>query len=311
MIDSNLKAEHRIYSNLPEDLKKIMKENLLSEEEHAVVLEDIKEASYAGKRTSETPKFVIVLGQTGSGKTNLTGYLKNTNSNLVVIDSDKYKAYRKDARDLQIKYPERFGHITAPDAYWHRDEMICDAMSKKYDILMECAPTQKEGMFVNLNEIKKAGYNIELNVLAVGQLNSLLSIHERYEAQLTLKYPAAKLTDISRHDDSYTSLQKSISDAQKGDIKISIFGRGVERPEEPRLLYKTGEYSDKFTSPLEALISAQTEDNLRTIRGFDKRYFAIQTQMYSRTAPELQIKQLDSVRERYIKLRDSDKNFER
>ncbi len=301
MINPNLQAKDRIYSNLPEERKRLMKEFILSTEEHEQVLEDIKKSSYAGKTTKEEPKFILVLGQTGSGKTNLTSNILRNNSNLVVIDTDKYKAFRKDTIDIQRNYPVEFAYLTAPDAYQHRDEMLCDAMENKYDILMECAPTEKDGMFVNLDDIKKSGYNVELNVLAVSGLNSLLSIHERYEAQLTLRYDAAKLTDISRHDDSFTSLQKVIKDVQNDGVKINIYQRGIETPECPQLLYSSSNNSKSFSSPLEALIFAQLQDEKRTITGFDRRYIAINTQMFSRNAPIQQLRQLEQVRERYDK----------
>lgn len=303
MIDPKLKAINRIYRDLPEERKELMREFILPDEVHAQELENIKKAYYTGKKVSDKPKFVIVLGQTGSGKTNLTSYILKGNPNLVVIDSDKYKEFRPDVHRIQKFYPVEFAYLTAPDAYQHRDEMIYDAMSKKYDILMECATSMKDGMFVDIDRIIEAGYTVELAVLAVSQLNSLLSIHERYEAQLMVGYQAAKLTDTSRHDDSFTSLQKVISSVQNKNIQISIYERGKSKMDSPVLIYSSEQQGQRYSSPLEALIFVQANDEKRALKEFDKRYLLLQTQMFTREAPIEQTRQLEEIRDRYMKFK--------
>lgn len=89
MINPNLRAKDRIYSELPENLKTLMKQYILSEDEHNIILQDIKKQSYANKKPEANPTFYIVTGQTGSGKSNLTSYLYSKNENMVIIDSDK------------------------------------------------------------------------------------------------------------------------------------------------------------------------------------------------------------------------------
>lgn len=42
MINPNLRAKDRIYSELPENLKTLMKQYILSEDEHNIILQDIK-----------------------------------------------------------------------------------------------------------------------------------------------------------------------------------------------------------------------------------------------------------------------------
>lgn len=42
MINPNVRAKDRIYSELPEELKALMKKYILSEDEHNLILQDIK-----------------------------------------------------------------------------------------------------------------------------------------------------------------------------------------------------------------------------------------------------------------------------
>lgn len=182
MINPNVRAKDRIYSELPEELKALMRKYILSEDEHNLILQDIKKQSYANKKPVSNPTFYIVTGQTGSGKSNLTSYLYSKEENVVVIDSDKYKAYRPDSQEILDEHLAEYAFLTAPDSYLHRDEMIVDAIKSKYNILMECATSEKEGLFVNTEILKKAGYNVEIHALGVSSLNSVMSAHERYEA---------------------------------------------------------------------------------------------------------------------------------
>lgn len=301
MINPKLKAIDRIYKELPQDLQELMRQHVLSDEEHKLVLEDIKKKSYFEKTPVDKPKFIIVLGQTGSGKSNLTTSLIRQEPNLVVIDSDKYKAYRTDSSKIQREHFVEYAFLTAPDAYQHRDEMICDTMNSKYNILVECATSEKDGMFVDLEQIKEAGYDIEIEVLAVSHLNSLLSIHERYEAEIQLGSSAAKLTNINRHDDSFTSLRKCVMDVQNKDVKVSVYKRGEEvLLYTPKKMYSSTDEIQSFSSAVEALDYIQLQDKKNVLKDFYQRYTIIQQQMFKRNAPNQQIEQLEEIRRRGI-----------
>lgn len=309
MIDPNLKAKDRIYSELPEELKSLMKKYILSEEEHKDVLEAIKDKSYHKKDPVEHPKFIIVLGQTGAGKSHLSRYITQKDNNIVVIDSDKYKSYRLDSEDIQRDHLVEYPYLTAPDAYLHRDEMIYDAMKNNYNVLMECATSMKEGMFVDVNKIINMGYEVEINVLGVSSLNSLLSIHERYEDQISDGNIAAKLTPISRHDDSFESLLKSVRRIDENKICIRTFKRGESFPYIPHLVYQTGNGEKGFQSAIDALTHTQLIDEKLTIANFTNRYSTISQRMLQRKAPSAQTQQLTQVLERFQKTQERQKNL--
>lgn len=298
-INPNLSAKDRIYKDLPDTLKILMNKYLLSPEEHAKILEDIKRVSYDKKTPVERPTYIIVLGQTGSGKSNLTSSIYAQEQNIVTIDSDKYKAFRSDNPEILKKHLVEYAFLTAPDSYQHRDEMIYDAMQKKYNILMECATTTKQGMFIDVNEIKNAGYDVELAILGVSSLNSLLSVHERYEAQIKANYPAPKLTGITRHDESFSSLSTVIKNVQNSDIKISVYRRAQSYPFFPEKVYTNTDKNPKFSCALDALTYTQFQDEKLTLTNFQERYNVILQQMQLRNAPQEQLEQLKEIKSRY------------
>ena len=301
MINKDLKARDRIFSELPENLKKIMSEYILKEHTHEQVLEDIKKQSYAGKQSVDNPIFQLVVGQTGSGKSNLTVSLNQKNNNFVIIDSDKYKEFRPDTEEILKKHLALYSFLTGPDAYMHRDEMIVDTMQLKYNIIMECAPSKKQGLFVDIDEIRKRGYTPQIAVLGVSRLNSLLSVHERYEAQMQLNYSAAKLTGIERHDESFKALEDSIIEAEKQGVEVKVFRRGRGYLAHPELCYESYNSNNKFSSAVEAMRYEQKIDENDTILNFNERYKILLQQMLNRRAPELQIRQLEEVRHIFVK----------
>lgn len=300
MINPKVRAKDRIYSELPEDLKRLMEAHILPEEEHMRILREIMDSSYQGKHPVQNPKFIIVCGQTGSGKSNLTASLYSKDNNIVIIDSDKYKGRRKDSNDILRKHLVEYAFLTAPDAYLHRDEMLVDAISKNYNILMECATSQKEGLFIDISKLIELGYNVELCVLGVSPLNSLLSMHERYEALMQLNNKAAKLTGIERHDDSFISLNQAVRDVQNMQrVNIHVYCRGKEFPFFPYEIYSKNNGERKFSCALEALMYAQSKDEKETMQTFDARYNIIKGQMVNRNAPAKQIQQLESIKARF------------
>lgn len=299
-INPRKRAKARIDPNLKSWLKKLMDKYVLSEDEHAEILENIKKTSYEGKKRSEKPKFVIVLAQTGAGKSNLTSSIYSNDDNLVIIDSDKYKAYRHDNKDILRDHFAEYAYLTAPDAYLHRDEMLIDAMNKKYDILLECAPSEKDGLFVDVDSIKKSGYDVEIHVLGVCSLNSSISIHERYEDLLERNSNVAKLTSLDRHDDSFTSLNEAVKENQnKKNVKICVYKRGENGKSAPEKVYDSSNDDKRFSCAYEALQHTQNCDLDKTMEQASTRIGKLKDKMIARMAPANQIMQLLKILGRY------------
>lgn len=299
-INPRKRAKERIDPNLKSWLKKLMDKYVLSEDEHAEILENIKKTSYEGKKRSEKPKFVIVLAQTGAGKSNLTSSIYSNDDNLVIIDSDKYKAYRHDNKDILRDHFAEYAYLTAPDAYLHRDEMLIDAMNKKYDILLECAPSEKDGLFVDVDSIKKSGYDVEIHVLGVCSLNSSISIHERYEYSLEINSNVAKLTSLDRHDDSFTSLNEAVKENQnKKNVKICVYKRGENGKSAPEKVYDSSNDDKRFSCAYEALQYTQNCDLDKTMEQASTRIGKLKDKMIARMAPANQIMQLLKILGRY------------
>lgn len=299
----------RISENVKPEIAQNMLDFALSKEEHANAYYGIDNYCFAGKSTSKKPTIYLIIAQTGAGKSNLTMEIKRQNNNVVVIDSDAFKAFNP-LKDLIIKYdPTHYGFLTGLDAYLHRDEIYSKALTSGYDVLIEVAPSTKDRLFnIDFEELRRYGYSIEAHVLSVSEINSLLSVHERFETQIASKMEAPKLTDLKRAIDSYNAVELILQDLiDKGVENISVYKRAD--------LSQVSEDAEFIAAPIllskgkenlfEVFRQTRKEDHDNTLTEAQDRIEEVEKQMSDRHAPSDQISQFDEVKKKiynYLKI---------
>lgn len=301
----------RISPNVKPDVAELMIEHALSPEEHARVGLDIEEYCFAFKKPVESPQIFLVIAQTGAGKSNLTGLILRNNPNTVVIDSDAFKAFNPLKDEITKKYPTLYGFLTGLDAYLHRDEVYSKAIQEGYNILIEIAPSTKDLLFnIDFEELKSHGYRIVANILSACLENSLLSIHERYEAQLEAKMESPKLTDLKRAIDSYDALGLIIDELLKRkDIDINIFQRSPYlKFEESHVFIEPPMFiTDKRKFLKKAYAEACALDKEDMMKYADERIAEVKSQMKKRKAPSdqrAQFKEIEELIKRNLKIKN-------
>ena len=281
--------EVQFSKNVDEPTKKLMKEKLLSDEEYLRTFFFVMAITFYNKKRVENPQIKIVAAQTGSGKSNLTAKLLREDENYIFVDSDKYKHFRYDAKDIANEYQVLYPFLTGPDGYDHADNIY------------ESAPSKNKGLLnVDAEELLKNNYKISVYILAVGELNSLLSVHERYELQIIHGLKTAKLTSIGRHDESYEALIPNVKEIidDKRISRINVYIRGnLANEYNPTQIFP----SERFCDIIEALKVVREEDNDNTKKEFKERYELVHKQMEARKAPKEQFEQLEEIYRRSIK----------
>ena len=256
--------------------------------------------TFYNKKRVENPQIKIVAAQTGSGKSNLTAKLLREDENYIFVDSDKYKHFRYDAKDIANEYQVLYPFLTGPDGYDHADNIYEYAIANKYNIIKESAPSKNKGLLnVDAEELLKNNYKISVYILAVGELNSLLSVHERYELQIIHGLKTAKLTSIGRHDESYEALIPNVKEIidDKRISRINVYIRGnLANEYNPTQIFP----SERFCDIIEALKVVREEDNDNTKKEFKERYELVHKQMEARKAPKEQFEQLEEIYRRSI-----------
>ena len=290
-----------IAPNIDENTAKMMENYLLSDEEYLITFYYVMAISFFNKKPVNSPKLTIIAAQTGSGKSNLTARILRENKNYVFVDSDKYKHYRFDAVDISNNYPLLYPFLTGPDAYDHAENIYRYALNNKYNIIKETAPSANKGLLeINIDDLKEKDYEISLNVLAVSSLNSLLSMHERYELQILSGLKTAKLTGINRHNESYNALIPNVERLLENEElkEIKIFKRGfIEEDFSPILIFPSNDYK----TPIEAIVEERKKDFATTKKELKTRYETLIKQMNKRCAPQEQYEQLEKIKNKNYK----------
>ena len=292
----------RISPHVKPEVAQMMLDYALSPEEHASVTRDIEEYCFSGKTPVEFPVAYLVIGQTGSGKSNLTALVKNSDANVVVIDSDAFKAFNPKKNEIIEKHLSLYGYLTGLDAYLHRDEIYTKALTEKYNILIEIAPSTKELLFnVNFEELKGYGYTVNANVMAACLENSLLSVHERYEGQIEANMEAPKLTDLKRAIDSYDAMPMILKQLiEMQDVETLLFQRSpyVAGDSELKQIELPKFVSSNKETMLDDYYAACEADRLDMQDSIDERIELVEHAMDKRKAPADQRAQFSKVVER-------------
>lgn len=289
----------RISPNVKPEVAELMIKYALSPEEHMRVLKRVEDYCFAGKNPVENPKIYLVISQTGAGKSNLTSHLMKANhQNTVVIDSDAFKAFNPNRNHICAKYPTLYGFLTGIDAYLHRDEIYEKALKEGYNVLIEVAPSTKERLFnIDFKELGYYGYKIDANILSVSKINSLLSVHERFEGQIEARMNSPKLTDFKRANDSYDAVKLVLDDLLKTpNVDVNIWKRCsydelTNGEFLPSPIFLTGDKS----KAKEVFDKARKEDEAKTLEEAPKRIKIVKEQMESRKAPTEQRAQFSQV----------------
>ena len=287
--------EVQFSKNVTESTKKLMLEKLLSDEEYLRTFFYVMAVTFYNKKKVENPEIKIVAAQTGSGKSNLTAKLLREDENYIFVDSDKYKHFRYDAKDIAREYQVLYPFLTGPDAYDHADNIYTYAIENKYNIIKESAPSPNKGLLnVDTEQLINNNYKISVYILSVGELNSLLSVHERYELQILHGLKTAKLTSVGRHDESYNALLPNVQEIIHNEIlsAINVYKRGtIENDFNPIQVFP----SEKFSDIMQSIQTTREEDDAQTRKKFKARYDLIYSQMKDRNAPKEQFEQLEEI----------------
>lgn len=297
-----------ISENITYSLGQSMLSHRLSDEDYLMAFFQAVHTSFFEKKNDVNNKSAAVLiSQTGAGKTNLTSLMLKQNPNFVIINPDLYKKFNPRLPNILIEDPTHVGALTGIDSYDHANNIRNFAIENGYSLLFECAPSQKQGLIgINLKNLEEHEYDTQFHIMAVGNLISSMAIHYRYEKAINENPNSCevKLTDLSRHDDSYKGVE-TVSRMLIPD-KISIYRRGVKEEQYiPQEI--TNHNNDSKLSQeeiIQILFKERENSNNNYIfnakNNFQEDFNKIKTSMELRKAPEEQFNQLNEIYNRYI-----------
>lgn len=281
-----------------ESIEDLMKKYKLSYEEHNKIEKDIQEYIFKFASPVLNPTAIIIGGQTGAGKGHLITYSYGMfpDGNTVVINSDEFKEFHPSVHEISKKYPEHYTRITDQDSNTWTSNTFEKAIKGRYNIIFE--GTMRNTRIADTIDrlLNQEKYSVIVRALAVPELESLLSIHERYEMQISAK-DVARFVELEHHNSTYTGMINTLEYIEKEHLysQLEIYKRGEV------LIYSDSERNG-FSNVIAAVKKGRREEGKKTLSTFEGRYQMLIQTMKHRGAEDREFKQLLQVYKRYLEI---------
>jgi Ni2+-binding GTPase involved in maturation of urease and hydrogenase len=210
----------------------------LSAAEHRWIFDELIAPSYLNDITAhDHPMAVYVLGQPGAGKTQAARLVQ---CSLRVrrptrIVGDTFKAQHPDYLRLLRETPRTAGErIRADYQAWQR-QTEAYVRQRRGDVVIELAPDGAAQFLASAEPFQRAGYRVEVVVLAVRAADSRQGTAARY-AEMTRAGLPARFTTAAGHDRCVPGLADAVRAAVQRALPVVIMrrdGSAVYRAEPP------------------------------------------------------------------------------
>ncbi len=196
-------------------------------------------------KKSEKPKLILAGGQAGSGKTGLVGKKCNDlPEGAIIIDQDEIRATFPPElyKEILENHTDREEYlILKPYVLKMRAELVKRAIEGGYNVVMETAMQAVDSFFPQIQAFKEAGYEANLAVMSVPEVDCYLSTLNRYCFYLqkdgfcrrNTKMDPKMMTNLRRNLVKFTDAE--VFD----DIEIYVRGESANKP--PRKIYSQRE----------------------------------------------------------------------
>ncbi|PKK35284.1 hypothetical protein BWI96_17255 [Siphonobacter sp. SORGH_AS_0500] len=169
----------------------------------------LKNDLFNGFTPSNNPVARILAGQPGAGKSKVKELLLKEEPNSVVIDVDNIRAYHPNFHEYNLKDDITSAELTHDFASKMGELMLEEAISKKYNLILDKTLSNPDHCESLLKLLKKHKYSISINMLAVPYDYSLLGIYERYIVSKKIE-GYGRYTPEHVHDKAFNGLSNTL-----------------------------------------------------------------------------------------------------
>lgn len=274
----------------------------LSEEEHNKIYKEIEKEVFVNSTPQDEPIAIIVGGQPGCGKGGVIAYTKNqveaNGKCIILITTDEYKPYHPNAIEIARNYPTEYVEIVEQDAGPWTGSIMKKAIDDKHNFIFE-GTLKNDRILDRIKELNQNGFNVTVRALAVPRLESLLTVHERYEKQMeVLTY--GRLISIEHHNKAYDGIPAVVDKIEKSGLcTVEVYLRGDEIGK-PVKVYSSKEKNERFPTARIALEEYRKSEGKETIKTAKTRVNKLRESFVKRNAKESELKQLDELENYWI-----------
>ena len=209
---------------------------LTEKENERIFNEDVKPylMAISGKelKPSAEPVMVIVGGQPGAGKSRSIDSVRmdlDRQGGALEIAADDLRKFHPKNDELMQKDDRTAANYTHADATIWAEKAERFARQERYNVLLEGTLKTPENAANKLAEYKKAGYFVEVRVIAVREETSWQGVVERYEQQKA-HAGAGRMTPKEVHDTATSGVLASVEkiESEKLADRVRVDRRGAE-----------------------------------------------------------------------------------
>lgn len=231
-------------------LNQAIKEYTLTETELEVVKKVIIQFIKVNHKPSNNPIAIVVGGQSGSGKSSLMAYAGRELPDAIFIDNDTLRAFHPYADEIREKYPEYYVQLTDQLGMEITSSILeyfmgDNAENNKYDIILHQTLKNNRVADDAIAKFHKAGYLVDVKVLAVSYFESKMSQIERCLAQYN-SMGFCRHVSQSAHWDAIKGVPFTVSyieETGKSDI-MQVYVRTIDISN-PKVIYSKSNENSK------------------------------------------------------------------
>ncbi|MCL2713242.1 MAG: zeta toxin family protein [Alphaproteobacteria bacterium] len=188
---------------------------LRPERHDAIYIEEIAARYLPKSRPQEHPCAVITGGQPGCGKSRIAAQAitRFHDSGYVLVDADKMRPYHPEFRSLMMADDRTAANLTHPDCGPWATRLLRDGLVGRRNIIIDQTSRDPAAMARMTQELRQAGYRVELHVMAVASEVSELRIYQRYERQRA-ESGYGRFSTKDKHDEAYVGVAETVSSVE-------------------------------------------------------------------------------------------------
>ena len=263
------------------------KKSRLTDDEYEVYLNSVIEKFTKGKRRCDNPVAIYVAGQTGAGKSNLVNLVIqgfSNKDNVVICNFDIIKTMHPKYTNI-CNIPEIVHDVLMPDAGRLIEDFTKYCRKNRFNIITEGTIKCTSEAIDLLENFKKDGYYVELDILSVPKFESYGSILFRYAENME-KERFPRLVPNKVHEESFSRLLITLDELTKRGLydNINVYRRGSENENYvPARIYSLKE--QQFYSAIDAVNFGRQQYRQRAINAFPQMYSKVEN-IFRTKAPD-------------------------